>query len=218
MPFVTSSVSAELQAQIQKAEEMHGFIQRTMPDRFVADTDVKLLVSGLFSLVMEHHGAILYLFRAGRFDGSAFALIRPLIECAYRALWIHSCEKPNIVLRIKNGEDVYPGLANMAKDIDRRVDGNGMFQAITPYVNGLHGYTHGGLQQLGRRFDGAGDVRPNYSDGEKTEAVRLTTGYFTALSIAWCQIASNHPAGEDVASTAISNFYIAQYQPGVDTA
>jgi hypothetical protein len=172
---------------------------------------VKLLVASLFSLAMEHHGAILYLLRAGQFDGSAFSLIRPLIDCAYRAHWIYACAKPDIVLRIKNGEDVYPGLVNMAVEIEKKIDADGIFQSITPYIKGLHGYTHGGLEQLGRRFDAAGNVRPNYSDGEKLEAIRSTTGYFTALSIAWCQLISSDPPDKEPRSKAISDCYITQY-------
>ena len=198
---------------------MHGFIQKTMPDKFVPDTDVKLLVASIFSLVMEHHGAILYLLRAGQFDGSAFALVRPLIDCAYRAHWIYACAKPDIVLRIKNGEDVYPGLVNMAEEIEKKVDADGVFRSITPYIKALHGYTHGGLEQLGRRFDAAGNVSPNYSDGEKLVAIKSTTAHFTALSIAWCQLVSSDPPDEEPRSKAISDFYIAQYPlPGTDAA
>jgi hypothetical protein len=211
MPFMKASVSPDLQAEIRRAEKMHGFIQKTMPDKFVPDTDVKLLVASIFSLVMEHHGAILYLLRAGQFDGSAFALVRPLIDCAYRAHWIHACAKPDIVLRIKNGEDVFPGLVNMAAEIEKKVDADGFFPSVTPYIRALHGYTHGGLEQLGRRFDAAGNVRPNYSDGEKLEAIRSTTGHFTALSIAWCQLVSSDPPSKEPRSKAISEFYIAKY-------
>jgi hypothetical protein len=38
----------------------------------------------------------------------------------------------------------------------------------------LHGYTHVGLHQLGRRFD-RGYVKTQYSEGEIIEVVRVTT-------------------------------------------
>ena len=63
MPFMKASVTAAVQAEIQRAERMHAFIQKTIPDRFIGDTDVMLLVASMFSLVMEHHGAILYLLK-----------------------------------------------------------------------------------------------------------------------------------------------------------
>jgi len=212
MPIIQPPlVSTQLRDEIHKAELMHDFIAATIPDKFVGDTDQKILVAAIFSLTSEHHGAILHLLKAGRFDGSAFALVRPLIDGAYRAHWIYSCAKPDIVARIKNGEDVYPGLINMATEIEKKIDADGMFASIAPYINALHGYTHGGLEQLGRRFDAAGDVRPNYADGEKLEAINATTAHFTALAIAWCQIVSTEPPDKEPRSKKISDHYVAEY-------
>ncbi len=50
--------------EIHKAEKMHDFVMGTVPDKFVADTDQKLLVAAIFSLTAEHHGAILYMLKA----------------------------------------------------------------------------------------------------------------------------------------------------------
>lgn len=212
MPIIAPpAVSKKLMEEIQKAEQMHDFIMGTVPDKFVGDTDQKLLVAAIFSLTAEHHGAILYLLKAGRFDGSALALVRPMIDVCYRAHWIYSCAKPDIVARIRNGEDVYPGLINMATEVEKRINADGMFTSIEPYINALHGYTHGGLEQLGRRFDATGDVRPNYGDGEKLEAVRATTTHLTALAIAWCQLVSTEAPDKEPRSKAISDHYNAEY-------
>jgi hypothetical protein len=213
MPIIQPPpVSKQLQDEIHKAELMHDFISATIPDKFVGDTDQKLLLAAIYSLTSEHHGAILYLLKTGRFDGSALALVRPLIDGAYRAQWIYSCAKPDIVARIKNGESVYPGLINMATEIEKKVDADGMFASIAPYINALHGYTHGGLEQLGRRFDSTGtQVRPNYADGEKLEAVKATTAHLTALAIAWCQIVSSDPPDKEPLSKKISDHYVAEY-------
>ena len=119
MPIIRPHVSEDVLHTIEEAEKMYSFILATVPDGFVGNTDEILLVAALFSLVMEHHGAILYLLKSGQFDGSAFALVRPLIDSAYRAHWIYACAKPEIVLRIKNGENVYPGLVNMANEVKK---------------------------------------------------------------------------------------------------
>jgi len=201
-----------VQHEIHKAELMHDLISATIPDKFVGDTDQKMLVAAIFSLTSEHHGAILHLLKTGRFDGSAFALVRPLIDGAYRAQWIYSCAKPDIVARIKNGEDVYPGMINMADEIEKKVDADGMFASIKPYIKALHGYTHGGLEQLGRRFNVTGTaVQPNYSDAEKLEIVKATTAHLTVLAIAWCQISSTEPPDKEPRSKEISDHYVAQY-------
>lgn len=206
-------VSKELRAEIHKAKLMHDFALGTMPDKFVGDTDQKLLVAAIFSLTCEHHAAILYLLESGRYDGSALALVRPLIDGAYRAHWIYSCARPDIVARIKNGENVYPGLPNMADEIEKKVNADGLFATVKPYINSLHGYTHGGLEQLGRRFNATGTaVQPNYSDGEKLEVVKATTAHLTALAIAWCQIVSTEPPDKEPSSKKISDYYVEQYR------
>ena len=99
------------------------------------------------------------------------------------------------------------GLINMAEAVARNVDAGGFFLSITPYINALHGYTHGGLEQLGRRFDAGGDMRPTYSDGEKTEAIRATTAHLIALALAWCQIASGENNADNHNAMAISEEY-----------
>ncbi len=212
------TVSKTLLDEINRAIGMHNFITATVPDKFSADTDQKLLVSAIFSLTLEHHGAILHLLQAGRFDGSALALVRPLIDGAYRAHWIYSCAKPDIIARIKNGENVYPGLINMAEEIEKKVDADGMFVSIRPYINALHGYTHGGLEQLARRFDATGTaIKPNYADGEKLEAVKATTAHLTALAMAYSQIVSAGPPDKEPQSRKISDHYVSQYPPPAQT-
>lgn len=67
-------ISKQLQDEIHKAAKMHDFISGTVPDNFVSDTDQKLLVAAIYSLTSEHQAAILYLLKAGRYDGSALAL------------------------------------------------------------------------------------------------------------------------------------------------
>lgn len=218
MPLVKPAVSKELLQMIERAEVMHGFIQTTAPDRFVLDTDERMLVVALYSLVEEHHAAILYLLRAGQFDGSALALARPLVDAAYRAHWIYSCAKPEIIQRIKAGENCYPrAFIDMADAIEEKMATGGLFTSIKPYIQALHGYTHGGLEQLGRRFDGEGNVRATYTDGEKQEVVNATTAHFTALAIAWCQLISGGSQKDEPCSVLIGAKYAELYAP-VDAA
>lgn len=201
MPFIQPYVSPSLKEEITRAREMHRFIQTQIPDQL---SDEHRLVGLLFSLVMEHHGAILLLLETGHFDGSAFALVRPLIDAAYRAHWICVCARPEIVERIRNGENVYPGLPQMADGIEAKLDAGGFFAAIKPFINTLHGYTHGGLEQLTRRLDAVGNISPNYSDEEKAAAISSTTAHVSALAIAWCLLVTGKEFSDEPRSAAIS--------------
>jgi hypothetical protein len=66
------------------------------------------------------------------------------------------------------------------KEIGTRIDAAfGLNHLMENFLNErtrevLHSYTHGGLQQLGRRFR-EGEVRPNYRDGEIIETIRVAT-------------------------------------------
>lgn len=107
-------ISDALKAEIARSIEMHTFVVRNVPDSFTGDTDEKILVGSYFSLVLEHHGAILHLFRTGQFDGSALALVRPLIDAAYRAHWVYSSASSENITKLRNGEKCDLGLVNMA--------------------------------------------------------------------------------------------------------
>jgi hypothetical protein len=95
----------------------------------------------------------------------------------------------------------------MAEAIEKAVDAGGFFLTISPYIKALHGYTHGGLEQLGRRFNADGNIQSNYSDEEKIEAVKATTAHLAALAIAWCQIASDDNTADNPNAKAIGDFY-----------
>jgi hypothetical protein len=200
MPTRTPHVSPELLKDIDRAEAMHNFVLATAPETFKLDNDTKTLVVSLFALVVEHHGAILYLLKSGRFDGSALALVRPLIDACYRAHWIFCCAKPKTVARIYDGKGQFPGLIDMAKEVEKKTKAAGFFTTVVSSLNSLHGYTHGGLEQLGRRFDAAGNVNPTYADGEKQEAALAITAHFVMLAVTWCQIVGT--SGTDSESPA----------------
>jgi hypothetical protein len=96
----------------------------------------------------------------------------------------------------------------MADEVEKHMNyTGGLFTALKPHVKALHGYTHGGLEQLGRRFDSSGNVRPSYATGEKLEVVNSTTSYLVMLAVAWCQIVDGGPPEQEKHSAAIMERY-----------
>jgi len=208
MPTYEVKIDKQVLDQIAVAETMHNFVLQTVPQEFKTDTDEKTIIVAFFSLMVEHHGAILTLLKAGRFDGSAFALVRPLVDAVYRAFWVHFCAKPEHLEAIRKGEGPYPGLPNMADEVEKHMSyTGGLFAALKASVKALHGYTHGGLEQLGRRFDPSGNVRPNYQTGEKLEVINSTTAYLVMLAVAWCQIVDGGPPEKEQQSALIMDRY-----------
>ncbi|MEI9979391.1 MAG: hypothetical protein WDN23_10390 [Edaphobacter sp.] len=208
MPTYCPEVSKEILDHIGVAETMHNFVLANVPDKLLLDTDQKVIIVALFSLAIEHHGAMLYLLRSGRFDGSAFALARPLVDAVYRAFWVHLCAKPKHLEAIRKGEFQYPPFPNMADEVEKRMSyTDGLFTKIKPFITALHGYTHGGLEQLGRRFDDQGNVRAAYRDGEKTEVISASTSYLVMLAVAWCQIVEGGQPDQEPRSATIMACY-----------
>jgi hypothetical protein len=78
---------------------------------------------------------------------------------------------------------------------------------LKPFVTSLHGYTHGGLEQLGRRFDDEGNIRANYEDGAKIEVINATTSYLVMLAVAWCQIVEGGQPDKEPRSAVIMARY-----------
>ena len=72
----------------------------------------------------------------------------------------------------------------IGEETDAAFNLEGLLQGFLNDVtrSALHSYTHSGLLQLGRHFDG-NDIKPNYSDDEIVEVIRVTT---SALS--WSRI------------------------------
>jgi hypothetical protein len=147
MPTYEVKLDRVVLDRIVTVETMHNFVLEAVPQAFTTETDEKTIIVALFSLVVEHHGAILTLLKTERFDGSAFALVRPLVDAVYRAFWVHFCAKPEHLTAIRNGDSPYPGLPNMADEVEKRMDATeGLFTAVKPHLKSLHGYTHGGLE------------------------------------------------------------------------
>jgi hypothetical protein len=192
MPIIPQPIiSQDLRQEIERAEDMYASIISNTPDVFVSDNDEKMLVGIFYSLAREHFTAILYLLRAGQFDGSAFALARPLVEAAYKAHWLYCCAKPATVARIKAGGNCFPPFSDIAELIEKKMDAEGIFTFIAPLIKSLHGFTHGGMEQMARRINEHGDIRPNYDDNEKLELIDMITRVLTTLAIAWPQLISH---------------------------
>ena len=96
----------------------------------------------------------------------------------------------------------------MADEVEKRMSyTGGLFTILKPFITALHGYTHGGLEQLGRRFDDQGNVRAAYDDGAKMEVISATTSYLVMLAVAWCQIIEGGQPDQEPRSAAIMTRY-----------
>ena len=135
--------------------------------------DRNTLLMAYWSLTFEFHRGVLCLL-SHKFFGSAFALVRPIVEALVRAhVVIMGSEEDLRELR----EDEYrTNLATVGKEIDASFYRTENF--FENFLNGarkaLHSYTHAGTLQLCRRFSGT-DLMPNYTEEDIIEAIWTTT-------------------------------------------
>jgi hypothetical protein len=197
MTFDPSSIEA-----VRRARSISQFINSRISGP-IPNTP-KLHLFGLFmSVVIEHHGAILLLLETEGHFGSAFALARPLVEAAFRAHWMLVCGGDEDVARIRLGKQEYPGFRTMASEIEKRYGTDRLFGKISESWEGLCGYAHTGIEQLARRCDAEGNIRPSYSTAEINEVANATTAQLVALAIAFCQAIGRNAQSEEISARYI---------------
>lgn len=129
------------------------------------------LLLAYWSLAFEFHKAILYLLQA-KYCGAAFALVRPLIETTIRAHLVLFVSDD--VLKKITADEYRTNFGTVGKEIDVAFGMGDLFENfLTGARDALHGYTHVGMHQLGRRFTGT-DLTPNYAEREIVEAIRTS--------------------------------------------
>jgi hypothetical protein len=135
--------------------------------------DRNMLLLAYWELVSDFHRGINALIRS-EFFASAFALVRPVVESLVRA---HVALKGSEAdLQRLQADDYRVNLEKIGPWIDAEFGLEGMMERLLNKRTreALHGYTHAGLHQLGRRFD-SGYVKPQYGDGELVEVIRVAT-------------------------------------------
>ncbi len=139
-----------------------------------------LTVIGFISVLIEHQESILLLVMHN-YAGSASALFRPIVEGAYRALWINLPATDAEVKKFNEKDKIDLEFGDIATALDNAYGMRDFFQDFkTRTWKHLNSYTHGGMHQIGRRFV-KDSVANNYSDEEIYE---MTTSVTTIVLLA----------------------------------
>jgi Family of unknown function (DUF6988) len=159
--------------ELKLAEGVTTEIERVITPLKYPDDEWSTTVAAFIDQAFEHHAAIILLIRSSLF-GSAFALLRSLVEIVVRGVWIAACATDAQIKKFREKDEIDPSFGEMAKTIDTTC-GIDFFQNLkTKSWTALNSYTHTGILQLGRRFTGY-KLIPSYTDGEKIEVIRTGT-------------------------------------------
>jgi len=148
--------------------------------KHVVRTNRDDLVLRIWSLIFEHHQGLLLLLRNG-FPAPAFALLRPFEE-AFLRLFLAMDGTDQQAVAIRNGTYSTKFRA-VWNQIYEKI---GLQANVGPWlqtkIKALHGFTHGGKEQLVRQSSGS-DIVSSYTDDEVRSLVRETMPivFLTAL-------------------------------------
>ena len=166
-------MSSQVQQEIERANRFGDEIESLVVAKGECPTGERnTLLIGYWSLAFDHHRGVLCLLWNKLF-GSAFALVRPIVEATVRAHVVVMGSDEDL-RRLRNDE-YRTNFGTVGKEIDAFFRMDDFFENFLKKAkNSLHSYTHAGLLQLGRRFSGT-DLMPNYSEGEIIAVIWTTT-------------------------------------------
>lgn len=161
---------------IAKAIALHDWITQRLDGLDIPREPRILLAVSCYDVVIEHHVGIVTLLRS-RVNGSAFALVRPLFETFVRGVWLRHCASDEqIDLYVKDKLDLkFWRLLEAVEKIDGFEDGvlSGLKKSAWHAMNS---YTHGGIQQAGRRTSGA-YIEPYFAEEEIVEVIKVAGSF-----------------------------------------
>jgi hypothetical protein len=159
--------------ELKRAEDTVLEIKRTLNPLKFSDDEWSTVVVAFIDQAIEQHAAIVLLMRSD-LCGSAFALLRSVVEILVRGVWITACATDAEVARFRENDEIKLAFDDMAKAIDVTCGVDYFHDLKVRSWAALNSYAHTGILQLGRRFTGD-QLRPSYKDGEKIEVIRTST-------------------------------------------
>lgn len=167
----------------------------------LSSDDRPRLSAAAFDVAHEHHKAIVLLIH-NRLIGSAFALVRPLLESYLRGEWILNCASDR-GLALVIADKKRPGFDQLVDDLEAL---EGFREGVLSQFKGrtwnvLNSYSHSGFLQLVRRLTEE-TVEPNYDDEELTEVLRFSAAFALVAAVGSAQVAQNQQLAEVILAKA----------------
>jgi len=162
-------IKAEIDRAMKACSDLEQLVVQHEP--LVLDERGALLV-GHWNLMIEYHTAITLLLK-NELCGSAFALVRPMVEAWLGAHLVVSADN-KVVESIR--KDTYrTNFEDVSSQIDEAFNLSFFKGTLNKRVQkAMHSYTHSGLRQIARRFEGT-TIKQSFTDAEKWDTVRLST-------------------------------------------
>jgi len=171
-------MDSQTENEMRRAKQMHQFIADQLAGKYPSD-DRRALFASFLSLAQSHHQAIIVLCSHEQLIGSAYALLRPLVEVANRGLFACFLATPEQIETIKRGGSPYGEFNQLATKLDDVFNTEGLFTGHAGEAwKTMCGLTHGGLEQLNRRVGENGEIGCHF---EQEDVQRLLASSTSVL-------------------------------------
>jgi hypothetical protein len=199
---ISPTVVASLEAsrRISSAAFEFGFERLFLLDiqEPVAPSVIRVQTLFLFAtIVFEHHDSIVRLITAGNF-GSAFTLLRPVVETFYRGMWMMFCGSDGDIAEFRAGRFEFNPYIEMTEEVDKKLGGTGTFAGSRTEWKSMCGLTQSGAERVTRRVGSDGRMVPNYPDEEILGVLCIATSIIACLVSTICQIEGRVPDSERI--------------------
>jgi hypothetical protein len=174
-------ISEDIQKRIDSARKFGEELELIVVNKKeLPASDRNILLIAYWALLFDYDKGILSLLQA-EFFGSAFALCRPVAEAVVRA-HLAICGSDEELKALQN-DDYRVNFKDIGPRLDAAFGLEGLMQNFLSEKtrSALHSYTHSGVHQLGRRFDG-NDLKQSYKDEEIIEVINVTSSAIFMIS------------------------------------
>lgn len=177
------------QALISRDFELHDWITSRLDGLKISTKRRVLLAVSCYDIVIEHHFGIVILLQS-RISGSAFALVRPLFETFVRGIWLRHCATEEQIASYVSDklELQFWQLLQAVESVDGFQEGV-LSDLKKSAWHAMNSYTHGGIQQAGRRISGE-YIEPHFSADEIDEVIKMS-GSFALFAFQQVAIEAN---------------------------
>jgi hypothetical protein len=162
-----------VEQELKEAEETIQEVKNVLTGLHLSGEDWSIIAAAMIHQGIEHHEAIVLLIR-NRHVGSAFALVRSVLEIFVRGAWFTCCATQEQITKFRQHDKIDLTFGEMADAIDQSQQIDYFHDLKAEAWKMLNSYAHTGRLQLGRRFTGDA-LAPNYKEGEIIEMVRAIT-------------------------------------------
>jgi hypothetical protein len=149
----------------------------------------------LCDLVIEHLGAIILLAKTGQHYGSAFAILRPLMETCIRAFWVLYIAEDDALISIAKRQQEFPGFESARSSLEhlfQKIDVK-LFHIDKAVVNTIHGFTHSGMEQIVHRYGTDRGIVPEYREKDILELLNQAARFSVMAAVERIQQIEGEP-------------------------